>query len=345
MSGESALRTAVIGVGRLGGFHARVHTELDEADLRFVVDVDADRAAKAAADRGCEPKTDYREIVDQVDAVSIATPTSCHHEIAKAFLEAGVSVLLEKPMTVTVEQADDLIDTAEKHRAALQVGHIERFNPAYRAIRDVLHQPAFIECHRLSPYPFRSTDISVVLDLMIHDLDLILDIAGGEPDSIEGAGIAILSEGTDIANARLRFASQDDGPGCVANVTASRISPASMRRLRVFQPDSYISMDFLERKVYIFRKRDDWDVSAASESDMAALAAMPPEAAFGRLLKVRALDLSETDALRDEVRAFLRAVLEGGPPPVTGEQGRRALALAVDIEDDIRRFLGTRARP
>ncbi|MFO7899554.1 MAG: Gfo/Idh/MocA family oxidoreductase [Planctomycetota bacterium] len=342
MTGDGPLRTAVVGVGRLGSFHARVHAELPEADLRYVVDVDADRAGRAAGEHGGRPATDHREIIDEVDAVSIATPTSCHHEIARAFLEAGVSVLVEKPMTVTVGEADELIAIAADRGATLQVGHIERFNPAYRAIRDVLHQPAFIECHRLSPYPFRSTDVSVVLDLMIHDLDLILDVAGVEPDSVEGAGIPILSQGTDIANARLRFRTPTGRPGCIANVTASRVSPRSMRRLRVFQPDAYISMDFLVRKVHIFRRRDDVDLSAAPEEELAALAAMPPEAAFGRLLKVRSLDLSDTDALRDEVRAFLRAVLDGSEPPVTGEHGRRALALAVEIDRDIQRFVRAR---
>jgi len=342
VTGGDTLRTAVVGTGRLGRFHARVHAELPGVDLRYVVDVDEARARETAGEYGAEARGDHRELLGEVDAVSIATPTTTHHAVARDFLEAGVSVLVEKPMTTTVEEADDLIRLAAERGAKLQVGHIERFNPAFRAIREDLKDPAFIECHRLSPYPFRSTDVSVVLDLMIHDLDLILDIAGAPVAGVEAAGIPILSKGTDIANARLRFGEPGDAPVCIANVTSSRISLRQMRRLRVFQSDAYISMDFLEKKVYVFRKKEGVDLSAATTEELDAAAKLPPELAMGQLVDIKTMDISPADALKDELAAFVGAVRDDAPPPVTGEHGRRALALAVEIDEHVRRLLAAR---
>ena len=347
MTGEArprgTIRAAVVGAGHLGKFHARVYSEIPDVDLRYVVDIDRARARQVAGEYGAEARADYKGILGEVDIASIATPTTTHHEIARAFLEAGVSVLVEKPMTTTVEQADDLIRLAEARPGVkLQVGHIERFNPAYRAIRDYVREPAFIECHRLSPYSFRSTDVSVVLDLMIHDLDLILDIAGTAPASVEAAGVTILSPSTDIANARLRFDRPDGAPGCIANVTASRVSPKPMRRLRVFQSDAYISMDFLEKTVHVFRKKEEGDLGGPAAEQMAAVAKMPAGAALGQLLDIRQMDIAQTDALMDEISAFVRAVRDDTAPPVTGEHGRRALALAVAIDENIQQFLADR---
>lgn len=337
MTAPTPLKAAVIGAGHLGQFHARVYAELEAADLRFVVDVDPHRAEEIAQSYGATPAQDYHAILDQVDVASIVTPTTQHHAVARDCIEAGVHLLVEKPITATVQQADDLIRLAQHHAVTLQVGHIERFNPAYRTVRERLGNPAFIECHRLSPYPFRSTDVSVVLDLMIHDLDLILDLAGGPPASLEAAGVAVLSHATDIANAHLRFHSPDGRPACIANVTASRISPQPMRRLRLFQPDAYVSIDFLEKKVHLCRPRADLDPAA-----MADLADRPPQEAFGQLLDVETLDLGRTDALKDELAAFLHAVQNRTEPPVTGRHGRRALALAVDIEHAVQTFLTDR---
>ncbi len=338
MSDSATLRTAVIGAGHLGTFHARVHSELPECDLRYVVDVDGDRAREVAERYGAEARTDAATLLGEVDAVSVVTPTATHFATARPFLEAGVSVLLEKPMTQTVLEADELITAAATSGAKLQIGHIERFNPAFRAVRDVLHQPAFIEAHRLSPYPFRGTDVSVVLDLMIHDLDLILDLAGSTPTDVRAAGIGLLSKGTDMANARLEF-----GPaGCVANITASRVSPHPMRRLRVFQADAYISMDFLAKKVFVFRHRAGRDLSAMPPDEIAKLAELPGEARLGALFDVQCSELSPADALKEEVAAFAEAVLHDREPVVTGEHGRRALALAVTIDSRIGYFLAQR---
>jgi predicted dehydrogenase len=335
---EHIMRTAVIGAGHLGQFHARVHSELPECDLRYVADVDLDRAREVAAQYGGEPVADFNQIIGEVDAVSVVTPTSTHHVIARPFLEAGVSVLLEKPMARTVLQADELIDAAASSGAKLQIGHIERFNPAFRAVRDVLNEPAFIECHRLSPYPFRGTDVSVVLDLMIHDLDLILALAGSGPTDVRAAGLAVLSKGTDIANARLEFGSA----GCVANITTSRVSPRPMRRLRVFQSDAYISMDLLEKKVFVFRPKQGLDLSAMPPEEIDALTKLPGEARLGTLFDVQTIELGQADALKEEIAAFIHAVTADLDPPVSGAHGRRALALAVTIDSKIGYFLAQR---
>lgn len=342
MTSNSTLKAAVIGAGHLGTFHCRVISELPGVELRYIVDTDLDRAQQAADRYGGKPLGTYDDILGDVDLVSVVTPTTTHHAVAGDFINAGVSVLVEKPITATVEEADDLIALAARNGVKLQVGHIERFNPAFRAIRDELRAPAFIECHRLSPYNFRSTDVSVVLDLMIHDLDLILDITGAPVESVEAAGTAILSSSTDIANARLRFQPRDGAPGCVANVTASRVSLAPMRRLRVFQADSYILIDFLEKAVRVFRKKPDFDIAKTEPGQLEKIARLSGELALGQLIDIRSLNVDQADALKDEVESFITAVRTDTEPAVTGEHGRRALALAAAIEDDVRKFLDAR---
>ena len=345
MTSNSTLKAAVVGAGHLGTFHCRVFSELPGVELRYVVDSDLDRAQQAAGRYGGKPLAACVDILGDVDVVSVVTPTTAHHAVAAEFINAGVSVLVEKPITTTVEEADDLIALAARNGVVLQVGHIERFNPAFRAIRDELHSPAFIESHRLSPYSSRSTDVSVVLDLMIHDLDLILDITGAPVESIEAAGATILSNTTDIANARLRFQSQDGCHGCVANVTASRVSLTPMRRLRVFQADSYISIDFLEKAVRVCRKKPHFDIAKADPAEFAKIAKLSGELALGQLIDIRSLDVDPADALKDEVESFLTAVRTDAPPVVTGEHGRRALVLATAIESDVRSFLDQHAAP
>ncbi len=343
MTTKPPLRAAVIGVGHLGRFHARVYSELPDVELRYVVDIDPVRAASAAQQYGGEPLTDHREILDDVDIASVVTPTHTHHPIARDLLDAGASILLEKPMTMTVWEADDLIQIARNRKAALQIGHIERFNPAYRAARDLIREPIFIECHRLTSYAFRGTDVSVVLDLMIHDLDLILDfVFHYPPPSIEAVGVAVLSGNTDLANARLHFPGPGGRTECIANLTASRVSPSPMRRLRVFQRDLYVSMDFLQKKVYVFRKKDGIDPARLDPQQLANLSGLSGDLALGQLMDIREMSVAGTDALKDELSAFVAAVRNGSPPPVTGEHGRRALATAVEIDREIQRFLTAR---
>ncbi|MDY6848615.1 MAG: Gfo/Idh/MocA family oxidoreductase [Geoalkalibacter sp.] len=303
------LRAGVIGVGYLGRFHAQKYAALPDVELVGVVDADQARAEEVAHEVGTMACTDYSELLGRVDLVSIVVPTYLHFKVAKAALNAGVHILLEKPVTQTVAEADELIRIAEDKNLVFQVGHLERFNPAVVALGDVLKNPMFIESHRLSPFKPRGTDVNVVLDLMIHDIDIILNMVNSPVESINSVGVPVLSEEVDIANARLQFAN-----GCVANVTASRVSREPMRRIRIFQPDAYVSIDYQSCKIGIFRKGGEGiPVPAIPNVTM-------DETSF-----------SQGDPLFDEIKAFVRSVNEGLPPVVSGEDGKRALEVALWI--------------
>ena len=304
----SPLRVAVIGVGHLGKHHARLLGAMDGAQLAAVVDTQLDRAAAAAAPSGARALADYRDLFGQVDAVTVAVPTELHHEIALPFLERGISVLVEKPITRTLEEADALVAAAKASGATLAAGHTERYNPAVAAVLPLVSTPRFIEVHRLGVFPDRSLDIDVVFDLMIHDLDIILAIVRAEVTAIEAVGVPVLTDKFDIANARLRFSS-----GCIANVTASRISKERVRKIRFFQPDAYISIDYADQSVegYRLKRRD----------------GQRPEIQGGQL------PVAREEPLKRELEDFIRAVREKRRPLVNGEDGRRALALAQAIAD------------
>ena len=302
------IRTAVIGVGYLGQFHAEKYAQLDNAELVAVVDLDHERAAQVAEKVGARSCSDFREILGQVDAVSIVVPTQSHYEVAKAFLEKGVHVLLEKPITTTLTEADELIRIAASMKAVFQVGHLERFNPAVLALDGVVSKPGFIESIRIAPFKPRGTDVNVVLDLMIHDIDIIQNIVGSKAEHINSIGTPVFSEEEDIANARIQFAN-----GCIANVTASRISLKSERKMRIFQPDAYISVDFQNKTFAVFRKGD-------GEMFPGVPNITKEEHSFG-----------QTDALKSEIEAFLDSIATGKPPVVSGEDGRQALETALKI--------------
>ncbi len=302
------VRTAVIGVGYLGKFHADKYALLPDSELIAVADADADTAAAIAAKHGVRALADYRELLGQVDAVSIAVPTRLHHEVARAFLDSGAHVLLEKPVTVTVEEAQELIELAQQRQRILQVGHLERFNSAVLAVEGLLHEPRFIESSRLAPFKPRGTDVSVILDLMIHDLDIIQSIVRSPLAHIDASGARVLSQDIDIANARLQFEN-----GCVANVTASRISMKSERRMRIFQPDAYIGIDFGEKKLTVHRKGD---------GEM--YPGVPEITSEERVFE-------QSDALKAEIAAFLHSIRTGAPAVVSGEDGRRALETALAV--------------
>jgi predicted dehydrogenase len=310
---STPLRAAVIGVGYLGRFHAQKYAALADINLVGVADAFPDTAGRVADELGVTAFSDYRELLGKVDLVSIAATTEAHHVIARDFLAAGVHVLVEKPITVTVAQADELIALATQHHCTLQVGHLERFNPAWLAARPQIQKPLFIEAHRMAPFKPRGTDVSVVLDLMIHDLDLILPLVDSPLAEVRASGVAILTDGVDIANARLEFQN-----GCVANITASRTSTASLRRMRVFQHHEYLSIDFGERKVSVARKQD---ALLEGESPIHAESHQEPPG----------------DALLTEIRAFVDAIKAGTPAVVTGQDGREALAVALEIERLINR--------
>jgi len=302
------IRTAVVGVGYLGQFHAEKYAQLENAELVAVVDLDRERAAQVAEKVGARGCSDFREILGQVDAVSIVVPTQSHYEVAKAFLEKGVHVLLEKPITTTLAEADELIRIAAAKKAVFQVGHLERFNPAVLALDGVVSKPGFIESIRIAPFKPRGTDVNVVLDLMIHDIDIIQNIVGSKAEHINSIGTPVFSEEEDIANARIQFAN-----GCIANVTASRISLKSERKMRIFQPDAYISVDFQNKTFAVFRKGD-------GEMFPGVPNITKEEHSFG-----------QTDALKSEIEAFLDSIATGKPPVVSGEDGRQALETALKI--------------
>ncbi|MEW6673768.1 MAG: Gfo/Idh/MocA family oxidoreductase [Thermodesulfobacteriota bacterium] len=319
------LRVAVIGTGYLGKFHAEKYANMDDVDLVGVVDINQAQAEEIAGKVKTKAYASHKEILDKVDAVSVVVPTPAHFAVSRDFLENDVDVLIEKPMTRTLAEADELIEYSEKRGLIIQVGHLERFNPAVVALREknILNRPLFIESHRLSIYPKRGTDVSVVLDLMIHDIDIILNFVNSEVKNIHAAGVAVVTkQHVDIANARLEFEN-----GCVANVTASRISTKNERKIRLFQQDAYISVDFAQRRITVVNRGEN------------------PEEGVIPGMQINQLDFSQGDALADEISAFVKAVKQREAPAVTGQMGREALKVALDIMDQIdsstRRFLGS----
>lgn len=306
------IRAAVIGTGYLGKFHAQKYAQLEESDLVAVVDINIDMAKEIGEPLGAEAYSDYTELFGKVDAVSIVTPTETHHKIAKEFLSHGIDVLVEKPITVTVREAEDLIATAKEKDAILQVGHLERFNAAVIALEDKLQNPMFIESHRLSQFPNRATDVSVVLDLMIHDIDIILNLVDSEVETVHAAGIPVISNKVDIANARITFKN-----GCVANVTASRVSLEQQRRIRLFQSNAYITIDYAKQHIFILRP-----VPALEEGGMPSVARED-------------MDIVTSDALLEEIRSFLNCSITRENPMVGGTEGLKALEVAHKIQEAV----------
>lgn len=322
------LRAAVVGAGHLGRIHARVYHEVAGAELAVVADPRVDRA-KALADRfGAKGVACIEDYSEPLDVVSVATTTTHHAEVAIPLLRRGISVLVEKPIALTLAEADAMIEAARAGKAVLSVGHSERFNPALGAIRDLRIRPRFVEVHRLAPFSFRSQDVGVVLDLMIHDLDLLLCIVDSEIVGIEAVGGSLLTDAEDLANARLRFAN-----GCVANLTASRASLEPMRRMRFFSPDGYVALDLQKRYALLVRKGPRFDAERGRVAEMDPASVPDPRAfVFSGLLDVREIRASEgEEPLRTEIEAFLAAVRREGPNPCSGEEGRRALAAAHGI--------------
>lgn len=306
----SGVRVGVAGVGSLGQHHARVYADLPGATLTGVFDADPGRAQEIGARHGVPACTSFEALLEAVDALSIAAPTVAHHALARQALLRGRDVLVEKPMTVTLAQADELLALARDGARVLQVGHIERFNPAADVLRAHAGRPRFIEVHRLSGFPARSLDVDVVLDVMIHDLDVVLALDGSEPVQIDAVGVPVLTSKVDIANARLRFAS-----GLIANLTASRVSTERVRKFRVFAPQTYISADFDAREAQVYR--------------------LAPSAEGRPDIRVERSGAKGEEPLRRQLASFVQAVRERLPPVVSGVDGRRALALALTILERI----------
>ena len=306
----SKLKTAVIGVGYLGKFHADKYADLPNSELIAVVDADEGTAKAIGEKLGVEGLTDYSSLLGKVDAVSIAAPTTLHYQIAKDFLENGSHVLIEKPITVTLDEADELIALAKKHNKLIQVGFLERFNAAILDLDTNHVEPTFIESHRLAPFNPRATDVNVILDLMIHDIDIILNIVRSGVKTIAASGTPVLTKSTDIANVRIEFEN-----GAVANVTASRASMKTERKMRLFQPDSCVTIDFQNRVMNVYGK---------GEKEM-----FPgiPE------IEVQESTYENNDALKAEIIAFLDSIENNKPAMVSGEDGRKALATAIEISN------------
>ncbi len=301
MAGSEKLRFGVIGTGRLGEFHTKVYSRLDSIKLVGVCDCNIERALEVGKKYHTASFADYEELFDKVDAVSIAVPTSLHYNIAKDFLSNNIHVLIEKPMTKTLSEADELIEIAKENKLILQVGHIERFNSAVLAIEPYLQKPKFIECQRLGPFHKRVKDVGVVLDLMIHDIDIVLGLMKQDVVKIEAVGLSTVSDYEDVANVRLTF---EDGT--IADITASRITKDVVRKMRIFQEDSYISLDYVNQDTAIFRKTGD------------------------RIEKEK-IRVVKKEPLKKELKSFIDCVKSGRKPVVSGVEGRRALQVALEI--------------
>ena len=327
----TALRAAVVGVGHLGRHHARILKSLAGVELVGVVDSSPDRGREIAKDLGVPAFTSHREILDRVDAVTVAVPTIHHLAVARDFLERGIATLVEKPLAKSIEEGEELVALARKRKAPLQVGHVERFNPAVRAVEGKLGKPRFIEAHRLSPFKFRSTDIDVVMDLMIHDLDLVLHFAQSPLKRVDAVGVSLLFGPEDLSNARLEFEN-----GCVANLTASRISDKSMRKIRVFSENVYASIDTMEKSVRLYRTTRELAKALASlpadkEPSLADLAGIPRE-----FYSIEEMDLPDEEPLAAELKAFVDAARNRTEPPVPGEDGVRAMKAAEQVVAEMR---------
>ena len=289
----------------MGKHHARIYSELPQTELYAVCDIDQNKCTTVSKSFSSSGLCDYRELKDKVDAVSISTPTETHYDIAEFFLKNGIHTLVEKPFTKNLKEADKLIKLAKKNNLTLQVGHIERFNSAYSAVKELSARPLFIECHRLSPYPNRSLDIGVVLDLMIHDIDIILGLVNSPIKNIDAMGIRVLSKYEDLAHVRIKFRN-----GCIANLTASRISDERMRKIRLFTSAAYISMDYEKQEVGIYKK-DDSKISQ------------------------QLIPIEKTEPLKKELEAFINCIIHNHPSPVSGLEARKSLKVAFQIQKQI----------
>lgn len=311
MNSERTIRVGVIGVGHVGQHHARIYRELPGVELAGIADSDPAKLQEIRQLLDVPAFQDYRELFGRVDGISVAVPTHLHAPIARDCLERGIDVLVEKPLAETLKEAEELTDLAVRRGRILQVGHVERFNGAVRALNQIVKAPGFIECHRLSPFPQRGTDVDVVLDLMIHDIDIILSLVKSPVTQVNAVGVPVLTDRVDIANARLQFAS-----GCVANVTASRVSVERVRKIRIFQQDTYISLDYASQEIALYRR-------------------LPPDPASHppRLPQIvrEEVFVEKEEPLRLELRSFLSAVRNRSRPEVSGEEAVEALRVASQI--------------
>ena len=319
----SKLRTAVVGAGKMGAIHSKVYSQLNESELVAVVDIQKDKADTLAGQYGCQAFTDIEALIDKVDAVTISAPTANHLEIAKGFIENNIAVMIEKPLAANVVQAREIVDLAKKHNTIVAVGHSERCNPVVQAMKRLDIEPRFIEANRISPYTFRSTDIGVVMDVMIHDIDIILSLAASGIKKIDAVGVNVIGDHEDICNARIVFENN-----CVANITASRVALKTERKVRVFSSQAYLSLDYLKKEGVIIKAAPNVDVvkwiqeHQARDFDFA-------DVNWPDLLHIEQLDIEDAEPLRIEQQLFLKAVSDKqSRPEVTAEDGLAAMECA-----------------
>ena len=318
------IRTAVVGAGKMGAIHAKVYDQLEQSDFVGVVDIDATKAERLAREYNVEAFADCAEIASRVEAVTIATPTVTHLELAKIFIKNGVAVMIEKPLAADVKESRRIVQLARKHGAVAAVGHSERCNPVVQAIKRLNIEPKFIESHRISPYPFRSTDVGVVLDVMIHDIDIILSLAASKIKSVDAAGVSVIDEKEDICNARIVFEN-----GCIANVTASRLALKTERKVRVFSRQAYLSVDYFKKTGIVIKADPNTDIVKWVREQKGRKDFNPLMVNWPDLLHIEQLAIDDKEPLRFEQEAFLRAVADKTQQPeVSVEEGLAAMECA-----------------
>lgn len=313
------LKVGVVGVGYFGWFHAEKYAKIPNVELVGVVDIDEARSRDVAEHFSTRPFVNYRDLFNKVQAVSVVVPTPIHYQVARDFIDHGIDVLLEKPMTTSLKEAEVLVEMAEEQNRILQIGHLERFNSAVIALNGLLGNPLFIDSLRFSPFLERASQIDVVFDLMIHDIDIILSIVQSEVSSISAVGVPVISSHLDIANARMEFKN-----GCTANITASRVSRKKMRQIRIFQDNGYFTIDFLSHKMRVLKKNQDLD---------------------GPKVVSEEIKIDPTDALESEIHSFIQKVRDRTTPLVSGRNGKRALEVALAITEQIEKNMVRRKDP
>ena len=330
---DKKIRTAVIGAGKMGSIHAKVYSQLPDSELVGVVDTDGARAGKLAEQYGCEAFTDPTDVLEKVDAVTVATPTVTHLQLAKLFLKQRIPVLIEKPLASSVREGRKVVAMAKRYDTVVAVGHSERCNPVVQAMKRLSIEPKFIETQRVSPYPFRSTDIGVVLDIMIHDIDIILSLAASKIKRVDAVGVSVIEGGEDICNARIAFEN-----GCIANITASRLALKTERRVRVFSRQAYLSVDYLKKSGIVIKTAPntnvvEWIKEQREKGDFDWTSVNWPD-----LLHIEQLQIDDKEPVRLQQEAFLRAVKDRSyTPEVSAEEGLAALKCAQKILNAVKR--------
>jgi len=326
------MKVGVVGVGHLGKVHARIYGELPGVDLVAVADINEEEARLTAKKYGCEACKDYHDFMDRIDAVSVVVPTDLHFAVASDFIKAGKHVIVEKPMTLTLKEAEDLVALSRERGIIMQVGHVERFNPAVLAVREYIDSPRFIECDRISAFSFRSMDVGVVLDLMIHDIDIVLAFVDSPVTEIDAMAVSVVGRNEDMANARIQF---EDG--CIANLRASRVSRKTMRKIRIFQKDTYVSLNYGTHKAQIFRKTGEFDPAMLLKFKQNAPSVQEAqEMMFDKLLDIREIDIVFEEPLKKELESFVHAIREGDEPVVSGQLGLQTMQIATSILEAIK---------